>query len=249
MKTTLKSRQSVYRHLLALSLGSSFGGIALAQTKEAPNPTEEALSSIIERLPTTAAGDFVIHFDGLPAGQKVFDVALDQGLSGTASGTIPLSILGTSRVHIRGARRGLEGDSNRAMIYDGECGGNAETCSGQDDGGHLYHPAEGNLLIVSQNNDGSNPDDNYRGGQLYFDFGGFGSGSVTITSLELVNSVGEGAVIELYAEGERLREIAVPQSDDERVLSLIEVDTAGVDLMRVTARGQFALNDVSFTLP
>lgn len=250
MNTTYTFGKVMLGSLLVLGVSGFFGTVGRAQTEARTSlPNKEALSSVIGGLPATVTGDFVIDFGGLPVGQQLFGVALGQGVNGTATGAAPLSLLGASKVYIRGARRGLEGDSNRAMLYDGECGGDAASCSGRDDGGHLYHPGAGNLLIVSQDNDGSNPDDNYRGGQLYVDFGGFGPGAVTVTSLEVVNTVGEGAVVELYADGERLAEIDIPQSEDESELSLVEIDTAGVDLMRVTARGQFAIDNVSFTTP
>ncbi len=252
MKTTFTSSMTLLRCLLVLSASNLLGTTALAQTKPATSiPDKETLSSIIGGISATVAGDFIIHFDGLPPGQKVFEVALDQGMSGTSTstGSAPLSLLGSNSIYIRGARFGHEGDSNRAMIYDGECGGGAGGCSGKNDGGHLFHPGEGNLLIVSQNNDGNNPDNNYEGGRLFFDFGGFGSGAVDVTSLEVINTVGKGAVIELYADGKRLKKLPIPQSDNEGALSLIEIGTVGVDLMRVTARGQFALNNIAFTTP
>lgn len=237
--------------LLMLALSNLLVTTALAQSDtKAAGPSRDTLSSIIGGLPATVSGDFVISFESLAIGQKIFSVTLDQGMSGTATSSVPLNLLGTqATVHIRGARPDLEGDSNRAMIYDGECGGDASSCSGKNDGGHLYHPGKGNLLIISQNNDGSNPDDNYHGGQLYFDFSSFGPGKVTLGSLEVVNSRGEGAVIELYADGERLAHVAIPKSEDERMFDLIEIDVAGVDLMRVATRGQFALNDISFSIP
>lgn len=204
-------------------------------------------SSIIKKLPTAVEARFAMHFDTLPAGQQISEVALNQGISGISTGTLPLELLGSSAVRIHAQRRDKEGDSNRAMIYNGECEGDAESCSGND-GDDLYQPGEGNLLIVSQDNDGSNPNDNHDGGQIDFDFSDFGPGAVTVTNIEVFDVSHDGAAVYLYADGELIKEVPIPRGDTGE-LRLVEIDTPGVDLMRVTVKDSFAVNDLLFTTP
>ena len=140
-------------------------------------------------------------------------------------------------------RRGREGDSNRAMTFDGECGGDPEGCSGNDD--DLYNPGQGNLLIVSQDNNPDDPNDNHRGGHIDFDFSDFGPGAVTITSLDVFDVSHNGATLTLYADGERIKEIPVPRGGTGK-RTKVEVDTPGVDLLRVTVRDSFAVDNLVF---
>jgi len=204
-------------------------------------------SQIVRTLPGAVEAIFTMHFDTLPAGQQVSEVALNQGISGRSTGTLPLSLLGTSSVRIHAQRLNKEGDSNRAMIYNAECEGNAESCSGND-GDDLYQPGQGNLLIVSQDNDSADPNDNHDGGHIDFDFSNFGPGAVTVTSVEVFDVSHKGAAVYLYADGELIKEVPIPRGETGE-LSLVEIDTPGVDLMRVTVEDSFAVNDVPFRTP
>ena len=123
--TTPRTAKDVVRGctILALTASSSLGSTALGA---------DAVKQLLQTLPTAVAGSFVIHFDQLPAGQQVSDVSLNQGVSGFSTGELPLTALGASRVRVQAQRLDREGDSNRAMIYNAECGGNAESCSGND---------------------------------------------------------------------------------------------------------------------
>lgn len=224
--------------VLALTASSSFGSVALGA---------DAAKQVLQTLPSAVAGSFVIHFDQLPAGQRVSDVSFNQGISGFSTGEIPLTALGASRVRVQAQRLDRDGDSNRAMIYNAECAGSAESCSGND-GDDLYQPGEGNLLIVSQDNDGGDPNDNHDGGSIEFDFSEFGPGAVTVTSLEIIDVSKDGAAAYLYADGELVGEVPIPRGDTGE-LSVLELDTPGVDLMRVTVEDSFAVNDLFFTTP
>jgi hypothetical protein len=204
-------------------------------------------NSILKKLPGAVEARFAMHFDTLPAGQQVSEVALNRGVSGISTGALPLSLLGSSGVRVHAQRRDKEGDSNRAMIYNGECEGSAESCSGND-GDDLYQPGEGNLLIVSQDNDGSDPNDNHDGGHIEFDFSDFGPGAVTVTSIEVVDVSHNGAAAYLYADGELVKEVPIPRGETGE-LSVVEIDTPGVDLMRVTVEDSFAVNDLSLRTP
>jgi len=58
---------------------------------------------------------------------------------------------------------------HRPMIFDATCGGGDRwQCSGQDS--DLHQPAEGNVLIISEDGDAENPNDRSSGGELRFSF-------------------------------------------------------------------------------
>lgn len=238
--TTPRTAKNLVRGctILALTTSSSLGNIALGA---------EAAKQVLQALPSAVAGSFVIHFDQLPAGQQVSDVSFNQGVSGFSTGALPVSALGTSRVRIQAQRLDRDGDSNHAMIYNAECAGTAESCSGND-GDDLYQPGQGNLLIVSQDNNSSDPNDNHDGGSIEFDFSGFGPGAVTVTSLEIIDVSHDGAAAHLYADGELIGEVPIPRGDTG-ALSVVEINTPGVDFMRVTVEDSFAVNDLFFTTP
>lgn len=93
--------------------------------------------------------------------------------------------------------------------------------------------------------DADDPNDNHRDGHIDFDFSSFGPGAVTVTSLEVYDVSHTGATVTLYADGERIEEIAVPHGGTgER--ATVEVDTPGVDLVRVTVRDSFAVDNLVF---
>lgn len=188
-------------------------------------------------------GTFTIDFNGLPVGQRVSRVAVGQGVGSSARAAGLPTAAGEGVISISAQRRDYPGDSNRAMIFDGECGGSPEGCSGNDD--DLYTPGQGNLLIVSQDNNADDPNDNHEGGHINVDFSDFGSGKVTVTSLELFDVSHNGAVVSLYADGEIIDEISVPRGGTGEQTTL-EVDTPGVDLMRVTVADSFAVDNIVF---
>lgn len=197
----------------------------------------------IETIVRSADGSFTVDFSGLPVGQRVWEVALGQGVSGSGVATALLGINQANTVHVRGQRTERPGDANRAMTFDGECGGVPEGCSGNDD--DLYAPGQGNLLIVSQDNNPADPNDNHEGGTLEFDFSNFGPGAVTVRSITVFDVSHQGATVTLYAEGERLEELAIPRGDTGEQTT-VEIDTPGVDFMRVTVADSFAVDDLVF---
>ena len=99
----------------------------------------------------------------LSSGDANFSVS-GQGNAGTNSGGIA-SVVGTREL----------------MIFDADCsGGPAGNCSGGDT--DLYFPGVGNILIISEDNDGNDPDDSRFGGDVLVDFN---DNIVSIVSLVL----------------------------------------------------------------
>lgn len=217
--------------LAVLSLGSLVSA----------SPTEQ-----IEDILRSTDSTFTVDFSGLPVGQRVSQVALGQGISGSSVASALLGINGANTIRISGQRADRSGDGNRAMTFDGECGGNPEGCSGNDD--DLYEPGQGNLLIVSQDNNADDPNDNHDGGHIDFDFSDFGPGAVTVTSLEVFDVSHNGAAVYLYADGELIEAISIARGGTgER--ATVEVDTSGVELMRVTVEDSFAVDNLAFEVP
>ncbi|NEO96067.1 MAG: PEP-CTERM sorting domain-containing protein [Moorea sp. SIO3G5] len=95
----------------------------------------------------------ILDFDepGLSPGQKV----TNQEVQGVRLGVFDQGTTG--------------GQPRDLMIYNSACGGAASNCTGEDD--DLFKPRLGNTLIISEDNDSSDPDDSAFGGTFTFDFG------------------------------------------------------------------------------
>ena len=119
----------------------------------------------------------VIDFEGLAEGSIVNSVSVGNGISGDDPG---------GSVAVDGFNPVFGVVPNAAMIFDATCAGG---CSGGDD--DLFQNVQGNVLIISEDLDGSDPDDaDVPGARFDLDFSGFGPGTVTIVSLSSGNSSG-----------------------------------------------------------
>lgn len=211
-----------------------------------------SLAGTTSATPTRQAQDlfrttstFTLDFNTLPVGARVASLTLEQGITGTGISSAFLGLSGENVVHVSGQRRDREGDSNHAMTFDGECGGDASGCSGNDD--DLFEPGQGNLLIVSQDGDGSSPNDNHEGGHVDIDFSDFGSGRVSVTSVSVFDVSHSGATVALYADGEKLEEVPIPRGGTGEKAT-VDLNTSGVDFVRISVKDSFAVDDLSFTL-
>lgn len=202
-----------------------------------------AFALLISAFPAAlSAGDApasVIDFEGFEAGSLVSSISAEQGISGDeVPGTI--SILGFNPRLL---------DVNSAMTFDASCPGG---CTGND--GLLMNESLGNILIVSKDLDSSDPDAAERRGIIIeIDFSSWGTGEVAIDSIDLVN----GSALSLL-EAEDLPKIelfnlrggllAIGRVDIPFPLpagvTTLPVDTAGVDMMRVTFSGPIALDNI-----
>ena len=109
--------------------------------------------------PVKAAGVKVIDFSEFAVGQKV---------TGETTKAATLSVSGQKKT-------GSPLESRDLMIFDTFCGGGSATasdCSGGDT--DLFFPSSefnfGNALIISEDNDSTDPDDSSRGGTISFNF-------------------------------------------------------------------------------
>lgn len=172
-------------------------------------------------------GDDVIYGDrtGPGAGERV---TLD--FEGFHSGEIVGNQYASMGVTIS------SGDGHHpAMIFDSEhpTGGDRDLGTGD----------LGNVLIVSEDGDSSDPDDNAHGGELRFDF----DSPSSVHELTLLDIEESGGEIRLYdGDGELIREVAIPRDCDGGRQTL-SIDTHGVSRMVVELAGSGAIDNVSFT--
>ncbi len=166
------------------------------------------------------AFDAVIGFEGLAPGTVVNSVSSGAGISGDPF---------TGSVSVFGDSANSTLTTNAAIIFDAACGGAAATCSGAD--ADLFKPALGKTLIMAEklvdaNADGiiDNPDDaDLRNAPFALDFSSFGSGSVTVESIDVMDieaSVEEPAFIQLYNGALLLDTVQIPPTGNNGVATI-----------------------------
>lgn len=192
-------------------------------------------------IASAGSGSATIDFEGLAEGTIVSSLSSGNGISGD---------LVTGSVDVFGTRPGFAG--NQAMVFDSTCapGGTGADCSGGD--ADLLKPVLGNTLIISEDNDSTDPDDaDLVGANFEFDFAGFGNGVVTVDSLDVmdVEAVEPGAKIEVYSGGPGgtlEKTVPIPTTGDNG-LANVAVNATG-DFMRVTLNGSGAIDNIEVTV-
>jgi len=109
----------------------------------------------------------------------------------------------------------------------------------------LATSTEGNILIISENRNFSNPDDNARGGAVLFTF----NQAVSFDTLTLVDiEENGGAVTGITESGQELALFVIPGIGDNSIQTLIN-PLAGTSLtaVEVTLEGSGAISEFSFT--
>ncbi|UWR23580.1 hypothetical protein [Sulfitobacter sp. S190] len=130
-----------------------------------------------------------------------------------------------------------EGSQNDAMIFDTD----APTGGDHD----LAYDDQGNALIISEDNDGSDPDDNAHGGSLTFDF----DAPSAVQSLEFLDIEEAGGVVSLFdANGDAISNFDIPVSGDNGQGTL-DINVEGVSTMEVSLVGSGAVDNLVFTPP
>jgi LPXTG-motif cell wall-anchored protein len=169
----------------------------------------------------------IIDFeDGLAPGDIVSSLSAGQGITGEDFGTV--GVIGT--------RSDLP-DVNQAMIFDAACGGAAASCSGEDL--DLYQPQLGNVLIISEDGDSGDPDDADVGEQIDFDFSSWGSGVVTVLSIDVLDvEVDESPGLIAVGAGS----VPIPDIGDGNV-STIPIGLSGSS-MSVILNGSGAIDNI-----
>jgi hypothetical protein len=164
-----------------------------------------ALFSVV---PAQASSMATINFEGLAEGAIIGSVSSGNGISGDPfSGSV--KVFGFNP---------LFPAVNAAMIFDGTCAGG---CSGGDN--DLNFPALGNILIVSEDLDQTDPDDaDLKGAYFTFDYSGFGTGKVTVQSLvvgDVETTEANGNVV-LFGGGSVLATVPIPVTGDGNYTTL-----------------------------
>ncbi|NEQ96890.1 MAG: TIGR03118 family protein [Cyanothece sp. SIO2G6] len=120
-----------------------------------------------------------------------------------------------------------------AMIFD-----SANPTGGDKD---LASSDLGNILIISEDGDSSDPDDNATGGTLMFDW----DGVVNVESLGLLDIDEPGSMVILYGSDDTtvLKTIAIPALDNNSYQSL-DIGTTDVGKMDVVLDGSGAVADI-----
>ncbi|MAU10194.1 MAG: hypothetical protein CL607_10260 [Anaerolineaceae bacterium] len=118
-----------------------------------------------------------VNFEGLSEGQIVSILTMGAGYSATAD---------FGPIGVQGVNPDLGG--NAAMIFDSNCVGG---CTGGDTD---LQSNTGNVLIVTENFNGADPNDNGEGGQLTLTFANGTVNTVTVEQLQVTDTEGGGTV-------------------------------------------------------
>jgi hypothetical protein len=182
-------------------------------------------------IPASASSMATIDFEGLAEGAIINAVSSGNGISGD-----PVN----GFVKVYGFNPDFPG-VNAAMIFDSTCPGG---CSGGDD--DLFWPTLGNVLIVSEDLDQTDPDDaDRRGAYFTFNFKKFGTGKVTVESLVLgdVEQVEATGKVKLYGNGALLAEVPIPVTGDGNFTTL-PIGVSGVQFIKVILKGSVAVDNI-----
>jgi len=168
-------------------------------------------------------GSDVIYGDN-----PTFDGTLD--LSGLSAGDIVQQQFIESGVRVSSFN-----PDNQVMVFD------SDNPTGDD--ADLGLTGVGNILILSEDGDSSDPDDNATGGTFVFEF----IGPATVNSLDFVDQ-GTNTEIRLYDEdGNLISEIDVPAGADNTLITQA-INVAGVFRMEVTLEGGGAVTNLNYTI-
>ncbi|MEL6682749.1 MAG: hypothetical protein AAFQ09_08895, partial [Pseudomonadota bacterium] len=106
-----------------------------------------------------------------------------------------------------GVRISSANPDNPVMVFD------SATPTGGD--GDLSVPSVGNILILSEDGDTSDPDDNLTGGTFVFEF----AGPTTVNSLDIIDAASGGEIRLFDEDGNLLAEIDVPIGADNTLFT------------------------------
>ncbi|MDO6736058.1 SdrD B-like domain-containing protein [Octadecabacter sp. 1_MG-2023] len=181
------------------------------------------------------AGEFV-RIDKIELckdGEKCPDGFQLEDFSGAAAGaTVGTQFDGFSVV---AQRAGDDANSeNDAMIFD-----SANPTGGDHD---LGFANLGNIIIISEDNDSSDPDDNAHGGSITFDF----DNPSDIHDIKLLDIEEAGGTIDLFDEdGNLIKTVDIPAAGDNSIQT-IKLDAQDVDSMVINLVGSGAVDDLCF---
>lgn len=189
----------------------------------------------------------VINFEsGLAAGDIPGTLSVGHGMTGASLGTVSLV----------GFNPELAG--NTAMIFDATCGGQTvpitdpafdpTLCSGDD--ADLYVPGSGNVAIITEDGDATDPDDSGNGDATFtFDFSAWGTGTVTVDSFSVCDvdfgQIGAAATF-FDSSGAVLAVVPIPENGDNAT-TLITAGVENVASMTIGLNGSGAIDSIAIT--
>jgi hypothetical protein len=197
-----------------------------------------AAVAAIALIATASATDqeAVIDFEGLTEGAVVSSVDCSGGVTCTADPGGSISVFGLNPA--------LAG--NQAMIFDSDCVGG---CSGGVPPDDDLNINQGNVLIISEDGDSSDPDDgDVFGSRFDLDFSAFGEGTVAVTSIDVADIELEegGAFVDLFAGPGFtgiITSVPLPQTGDGNVQT-VAIGVSGVASMQVVLNGSGAIDNL-----
>ncbi|QUJ75150.1 hypothetical protein KDD17_08915 [Sulfitobacter albidus] len=186
------------------------------------------------------AGDEIVTFDNV----EITETSAGAGTGGDAV-TIDFEGLNSGDVvsdqfdgvTISGQREHDTDNVNDAMIFDTD-----NPTGGDHD---LAFNGVGNALIISEDNDGSDADDNAGGGTLTFNF----EAPSEVLSINILDVEEQGGTIDLFdVDGNLIDTLGIPASGDNSQQELI-INAQNVSIMDVNLVGSGAVDDLTFIPP
>lgn len=221
--------------------------VTARRTDARGNPVEHSFAGVIGNPKSdvvaraVAKSNFtVIDFeDNFSSGDTPTTLSHGNGISGDyVDGTVTISGYDFTS---------SQGDGgNGPMIFDATCNFQPNNCTGNDN--DLYQPGQGNILILSEDGDASDPDDERWGGLIEFDFSNFGDGQVTIGSLVVVDSEATSVVeIKLYRDGNLIAVENVNGAGDGQLETRFPTPIPDIDFMTVIMEDSGAIDDIGYS--
>ncbi len=209
------------------------------------------VASLVGLIGTAAAEaveqSSVIDFEsGLTPGDTPGTLSVGHGMTGASLGSV--SLVGFNP----------ELGGNTAMIFDATCGGQTvprtdpafdpTLCSGDDV--DLYVPASGNVAIITEDGDASDPDDSDNGDATFtFDFTAWGPGTVTVDGFSVCDvDFGQVAAAATFfdSSGAVLAVVPIPENGDNAT-TVIAAGVENVASMTIGLDGSGAIDSIEIT--
>lgn len=147
----------------------------------------------------------------------------------------------------------VDRDDNRnhpLLVFNSNCGEYFEVaCTGGDEdlasGPDYGTPAQGNVLIIQENNDYSDPDDDASGGDFIFTFDDL----VTLDRVNILDvDEGRGGFLKAFgADGNLLKNLDLQSGGDNALLDYLFEDLTEVASLKIRLPGSGAISSIEFT--
>ncbi len=158
--------------------------------------------------------------------------------NGLSAGDVPTNVDDVVTISVQRFtnRHDDTGVTGEAMAFDTEAptGGDAD----------LGYNGQGNVLIISEDGDSNDPDDNWAGGIITFDF----AAPSDVFDLKVIDTEEGGSVSLFDADGGLIKTVDLPNLGNAEVAQVL-IDASGVSQMVVTLNGSGAIDDICYVPP